>query len=181
VAECIAVTFAARYRLDLEGIADDTAGLPSGVSAEVQVTPPPAVKAVTPDEWRSTVQVLIDVGGVVGIGLLTNWLYDKLKGLQNDGRRDVVVDQSVHHYVRVFIGHFEVNGADRREVEGAVRDAIDAATSPTDIPPQLAPPEREPRTLTDTMWVDEQVEIGRRHKEEMAQLIERSDRRNRQK
>ncbi len=80
------------------------------VTAVVRVTPPPAFKAAGPDEWRSIVQVIVDVGGVVGVGLLTNWLYDKLKGLRDDGRREDMRDRSVHNHVRVFIGHVEMNG-----------------------------------------------------------------------
>lgn len=179
VADRITVTFAARYGLDLEGVADEMAGLPEGAAADVRVTPPPATKAASPDEWRSIVQVVMDVGGVVGVGLLTNWLYDKLKGFRADGRREEMSDRSVHNHVRVFIGHLEINGTERGELERAFRQALITADSRTDIPPLLRRPKRRSRPLTDKEWVDQQTEIGRRHQEEMARLIERTSRRRR--
>jgi hypothetical protein len=175
----ISVTFAARYGLDLEGLADEKAGLTDGVAADVRVSPPPAFKAAGPDEWRSIVQVIVDVGGVVGVGLLTNWLYDKLKGLRDDGRREDRSDRSVHNHVRVFVGHVEINGTERGELERAFREAIVAADLRAYTPPQLRRPKRKARRLTDKEWVDQQVEMGRRHEEDMARLIERTNRRRR--
>ncbi|MGO9177785.1 MAG: hypothetical protein ACLQBX_00770 [Candidatus Limnocylindrales bacterium] len=179
MADRITVTFAARYGLDLEGLADEKAGLPDGVTAVVRVTPPPAFKAAGPDEWRSIVQVIVDVGGVVGVGLLTNWLYDKLKGLRDDGRREDMRDRSVHNHVRVFIGHVEINGTERGELDRAFHEATVGADLGTDTPTQLRRPKRRARRLTDEEWVDQQVEMGRRHEEEMTRLVERTNRRRR--
>lgn len=71
------------------------------------------------------------------MGLLTNWLYDRLKEVRPE-QRPPVIDQSVHVHqdVRVFVGHAELEATDRGRIEASVREALSAASPTTDRRPR---------------------------------------------
>lgn len=175
VAKRIAITFASWNALDLEGIADNSAGLPAEVPAVVNTLPPPAFKSGGPDEWRQVVQVVIglvdDPTKPILYGVVGSWLYDKLKGLRDDGRRGTV------NHVRVFVNHVEIQGAELDEIKRAVREAVGDGSAAPGLPPQLTEPPPEQVSSHDD-WVARELKRSSRYHEEVERLKERTERRH---
>ena len=143
----------------------DEVPLPGGLRGVLHQPASFKTAAIGPDEWRGILQVAVDLGGVatgtIALGLITNWLYDKLKGKHETQAPTQNVDQSDHIDVRVFIGRFEVNLSDRGQVERVLGEAIAGRNAPTEVPPQVRqrlPPFLDPSDYDDQGWVDRFVE-----------------------
>lgn len=182
------VTFAARFWPDLPDLTEaDSVGdgtpvpMPAGLHGTIRMGSMMAVKSAPgPDEWRAVLQVVVDVGIGVGppvaVGLLTNWLYDRLKGSKPE-QRPPLIDESnyLHQDVRVFVGHTEVEATDRAKIETIVRDVLSAASPATGLPPQLRRPEAIATGMTDEEWVLAELEKARLWREEVARRIEAAE------
>lgn len=169
MADRVVVTIAARYGMDLAGIADD---LPPGLTVQVRESERPAVKAATPDQWNAWVQLLFDAGDLakdVAVGLLSAWLYDRLRG--RGPTQPTYIDQSQHIDLRLIVGVQEKTEADPAEIARAILDAIAAEAEPTG-PPQLDDPQPDRPSDADAggwedAWVEAQLASARRYHEDM--------------
>jgi len=179
----VVVTFAAHYRSDLPDFKGaDTARLSDDVVGEVRRRTPPAVKAATPDQWQ-VVQVLFDlgwpiVGGAIGT-LLVGWVQGLIKRQKDmDPEPHVLIDQSIHVHLRVFVNAAEVTDPNFEAIEAAVIEAMGAGPMSTDLPPQLSDPSDRPAKsegmTADEWWVEQQVAMGRVHHEDVQRLIRQS-------
>jgi hypothetical protein len=139
--------------------------LPKGLSGEVLAIGPPYKSAASPDELHAVIQFVVDSAGPfirdLFVGVLGAWLYDRISGRVGGKKIEV----------RVFIGHLEVDPSDPGQIAEAIARQLDEG-SPRSLPPQLSPRPVNRPGIADDEWVEEQLELSRRHHEGLARQMD---------
>jgi len=154
--------------------------LPDGLSGMVVGLGPATKAAAGPDELRAFIEFAVQTVGPVAhdvsVAALSAWVVERLHHRKSAASPRVAV-QTV---VRVTINGTEVDASDPAAVEAAIAQNLnDADVTQYDFrfphAIEATPQVEAPEPLSHEEWVEQQLELARRHREEVAELLRQAN------